>query len=606
MKTVFDTGEQFTERMVVYICAQVSSGLAAAHNLTSQEGELLNLVHRDLTPGNVLIGFNGEVKIADFGLAKAKLRLTKTLTGLAKGQPTYMAPEQAKALDIDKRADLFSLGISMFELFAGRRPWLGSTDYEMMQRTANDPPADLFQLRPKIDKELVAIVNRCLEKDPDVRFQSVEEVQARLDGWLRAHGYLEGSLDALARFVRRNAMRQMRWFERAVAGELAPGPTTRVGRNLPPRVPSYANVTGADARSTGPRTAPAESSARGQRDPSRDRDLRATRGPATDSRRPAPRGDESASSRSRFSEEQTDVSDAIPRAGPMPPQPPVSQPVIRDVVDRAPDRVAVSLNNDAESDWGEEVPTLVQKSGSPLIGRRRSGVTPSRPPGPASQNLPSISDEESDQRTTAVKPQSGVHGAPEVKQPPLIGRSSMRVPNPGDVDLLRGPSTIADNDSEELPTIPANAVVTQQPRLAQSPIGARPGGRRPSSAPPPRGGSSPPGRIVPKTPNVPPPPIGYPDGGSAAGSRRPAARGPSAYPPSTPAPGAAGAPNGGAALARNAVEAVRAAVFAATAEHARISGHSTVDEMSPAPNAMRNPRRATRIAFRRSSVRAAG
>src|SRR5262249_34737497 len=199
MKTVFETGEVFSERMIVYIAAQLCRGLAAAHAARSPSGELLNLVHRDLTPGNVLIGFNGDVKIADFGLAKAKQRLTKTLTGLLKGQPTYMAPEQARAQEIDNRADLFSTGVVMFELFAGRRPWVASSDFEMVQLTAKEPPADLRELRPKIDRELVAIVMTCLEKDPDRRFQSAEEIGRRLEEWLEVHGYNDGNEEALAR-----------------------------------------------------------------------------------------------------------------------------------------------------------------------------------------------------------------------------------------------------------------------------------------------------------------------------------------------------------------------------------------------------------------------
>ena len=184
MKTIFETGEAFTERMVVYIASRICRGLAAAHSLRAQSGELLNLVHRDLTPGNVLFGFNGEVKIADFGMAKAKQRLTKTLTGMRKGEPTYMAPEQASSDDIDARADLFSLGVMLFELFAGRRPWIAKSDYEMVQITTREPPADLRELRPKIDKELVDVVNRCLEREPAARFQSAQEIAARLDEWL--------------------------------------------------------------------------------------------------------------------------------------------------------------------------------------------------------------------------------------------------------------------------------------------------------------------------------------------------------------------------------------------------------------------------------------
>src|SRR5262249_37707097 len=162
----------------------------------------LNLVHRDLTPGNVLLGFDGAVKIADFGLAKAKQRLTQTRTGLLKGQPAYMAPEQTRAEPIDGRADLFSLGVLLFELFAGRRPWPATSELETAHVTAHAPPSDLRELRPKIDRELVGIVMQCLEKDPEDRFRSADDLGQKLAAWLMAHGYLEGNAESLARFVR--------------------------------------------------------------------------------------------------------------------------------------------------------------------------------------------------------------------------------------------------------------------------------------------------------------------------------------------------------------------------------------------------------------------
>ena len=221
MKTVFETGEMFTERMVVYLARCVCAGLAEAHNLRSADGEHLNLVHRDLTPGNVLLGFRGEVKIADFGIAKAKQRLTKTLTGLLKGQPQYMSPEQMRGDPIDCRSDIFALGVVLFELFSGRRPWRASNDLEAMRAITDASPADLKELRPKIDKALVQVVERCLQKDAAKRFQSAVELGERLDKWLMVHGYRDGNQNSLGRFVRRNAMRQMRWFERAVVGEYA-------------------------------------------------------------------------------------------------------------------------------------------------------------------------------------------------------------------------------------------------------------------------------------------------------------------------------------------------------------------------------------------------
>ncbi|WP_437281932.1 protein kinase [Sorangium sp. So ce375] len=249
MKTVFDTGEMFTERLVVHIGATLCRGLSAAHELRSPSGALLNLVHRDLTPGNVLVGFQGEVKIADFGLAKSSLRVMTTAVGARRRVTTYMAPEQARGGSADKRSDLFSLGVVLFELFTGKHPWPSSSDYELLRSMSTQPAADLRELRPKIDKELVSIVSRCLETDPPSRFQSADEILARLEGWLHSHGYLEGNEEALGRFVRRNAMRQMRWFERAVAGGFAgvakaPRPSLSTAEAIPRR-PS------ADARGRG-------------------------------------------------------------------------------------------------------------------------------------------------------------------------------------------------------------------------------------------------------------------------------------------------------------------------------------------------------------------
>ncbi len=111
----------------------------------------------------------------------------------------------------------------LFELFTGKHPWPSTSDYELLQSMSTQPAADLRELRPKIDKELVSIVMRCLERDPPSRFQSADEILARLEGWLHSHGYHEGNEEALGRFVRRNAMRQMRWFERAVTGGFAGG-----------------------------------------------------------------------------------------------------------------------------------------------------------------------------------------------------------------------------------------------------------------------------------------------------------------------------------------------------------------------------------------------
>ena len=235
MKTVVETGEAFTERMVVYIGRCLCRGLAAAHSLRSARGELLQLVHRDLSADNVLVGFNGDVKIADFGLAKAKERLTRTTLGLSGRPPVQMAPEEVHGHGVDHRVDLFSLGALLFELLVGRPPWVGSSMIATLQLIVNQRPPDLRDLRPKMDRTIISVVMGCLEKDPSMRPQSAGLILDRLDTWLVAHGYRDDNAEALGRFVRRNAMRQMRWFERAVSGVVPPTPY----RLIPPKLPRH-------------------------------------------------------------------------------------------------------------------------------------------------------------------------------------------------------------------------------------------------------------------------------------------------------------------------------------------------------------------------------
>ncbi len=224
MKSVFETGEQFPERLVVYIGMSVARGLAAAHELRSDRGELLGLVHRDLSAANVLVGFQGDVKIADFGLAKAKDRLTVTTSELPMRSMGHVSPEELAQRPLDRRADIFALGVMLFELITGRNPFQGKDDLDTLEAVMRRAPVDPMVLRPKLDRSLAALILRCLEKERDRRPQRAEDIAAELDQWLYAHGYQKDSVEALGRFVRRNSMRQMRWFERVVAGEPEPAP----------------------------------------------------------------------------------------------------------------------------------------------------------------------------------------------------------------------------------------------------------------------------------------------------------------------------------------------------------------------------------------------
>src|SRR6185312_3000884 len=175
-----------------------------------------------LTPANVLISFDGVVKIIDFGIAKAEERITHTRTGQLKGKPSYMAPEQQRGTAmVDHRADIFAFGVSMFELLAGRRPWTAKGAFDVMMEIANDPHPDLGELRKGLNPEFVAIAHKCLEKKPDVRFQSAAEIKARLDAWLAAKGFAADDQHSLAQFVQRNSQPQVLWWQEALRGEHA-------------------------------------------------------------------------------------------------------------------------------------------------------------------------------------------------------------------------------------------------------------------------------------------------------------------------------------------------------------------------------------------------
>lgn len=217
-----DQGEPFAERTIAFLASQVCAGLEAAHALRGDQGRLLGLVHRDLTPGNILVGFDGVVKIADFGIARAEERLTQTRAGIMKGKPAYMAPEQARGGPVDARADVFSLGIILYELLTGKKPFVGASDLDVLVAVARTEPAPIEQTR-KCHPMFVDLVQRCLKKNPRERIGSAAEVRAILDGWRAERGFTSDDLSSLALFVRRNTPEQMAWFQRALGGSFSKG-----------------------------------------------------------------------------------------------------------------------------------------------------------------------------------------------------------------------------------------------------------------------------------------------------------------------------------------------------------------------------------------------
>ena len=160
----------------VFLVLQVSRGLHYSHSKTDDKtGKQLNIVHRDISPQNILISFQGEVKISDFGIAKARSEPSLTQAGVIKGKLSYMSPEQALGQSVDLRADIYALGIVFYEILSGEKLYQFGSDIEAIRFIPEKEIAPIIKLRPDIPDELNRIVMKCLEKDKKLRYQSVQE-----------------------------------------------------------------------------------------------------------------------------------------------------------------------------------------------------------------------------------------------------------------------------------------------------------------------------------------------------------------------------------------------------------------------------------------------
>lgn len=170
-------------KLAVFIIAETLKGLEAAHNAVDSRGNPLRIIHRDVSPSNVLIGYDGDVKIGDFGVAKARKRESTTRSGTMKGKLGYMSPEQVTGGGIDTRADLFSAGIMLYEMLAMNRLFHGKTELETLMMVRDcDIEAALAKLPSNISPTLVQIMRTALARDPDERYQTATEfIDALLD-----------------------------------------------------------------------------------------------------------------------------------------------------------------------------------------------------------------------------------------------------------------------------------------------------------------------------------------------------------------------------------------------------------------------------------------
>jgi serine/threonine protein kinase len=191
LKTVLDclkkTGARPGLKEMLYIGLEICKGLSHAHTLRDESGTPLHIVHRDISPPNILITRGGEVKVTDFGLAKATTQLEKTDPGVVKGKFSYLSPEAAMGKEVDARADVFAVGILVWEALAGRRLFLGESDYETVKKVQRAEVPSLRSFHKDVDDELDALLKKAMARDRDERFGSAQELGDAIADYLFHH-----------------------------------------------------------------------------------------------------------------------------------------------------------------------------------------------------------------------------------------------------------------------------------------------------------------------------------------------------------------------------------------------------------------------------------
>ncbi|MCI0669648.1 MAG: protein kinase [Myxococcaceae bacterium] len=193
-------------KLAARIVSQAAHGLHHAHELTDEHGEPLDVVHRDVTPSNLFVTYQGHVKVLDFGIAKASSCISTTDAGTLKGKVLYLAPERVMARPADRRSDVYSLGLCLYEALTLTRPFLRENELAILKAVLDGTCPKVSELRPDVPPELEVIVARAMARQVEERYQSAAELAADLDEYLL--GFTTTTVNA-----------EMRAWMRALVGE---------------------------------------------------------------------------------------------------------------------------------------------------------------------------------------------------------------------------------------------------------------------------------------------------------------------------------------------------------------------------------------------------
>lgn len=244
MTRAAEAQQPISHAVAAYVVAQALRGLHAAHEQADVDGSLLGIVHRDATPHNILLGADGSVHITDFGVAKLHQQRTATEDGTAKGKFRYMAPEQVRGEALDRRVDVFALGVVAWELVTGRRLFEGESDVVVVARLSQGEVPRPIGVTSKLDLELAAIVERALSSDREQRFSTALAFAEALEAWAQKAGPPAREPE-VARVVEALCGPELARRRRAVSEALASARST--GRSLPP-APSSPSATDSATR----------------------------------------------------------------------------------------------------------------------------------------------------------------------------------------------------------------------------------------------------------------------------------------------------------------------------------------------------------------------